>query len=128
MTDTTTETALMIANQLNVLVIFDEMNSINSLGKEASALIRALVAERDEASCARGQHHSGTQFCAIAVDAMGERDAANARVRVLEGALRSVLPHPETSDQTLLVYGDFALEIAATALVVCRARTALEGK
>jgi hypothetical protein len=72
--DTTTEAALMIANQLDVLVIFDEVNSINSLGKEASALIRALVAERDEAL--KGKQRQVMMTI-----------AAEARVKALEEAL-----------------------------------------
>jgi hypothetical protein len=51
-----------------------------------------------------------------------------AQVERLREALRSVLPHPQMSDQTLLGYGDFAIEKVATADVVRRARAALEGR
>lgn len=55
--------------------------AVMSLARAALAALRAdnarLVRERDNAvSCKRGQHDSGTQFCAIAVDAIREMDEA----------------------------------------------------
>jgi len=76
-----------------------------------------------------GEGHNAYQMMdAISEHVHNVEQEKDARIAELEAALRSVLPHPELSDQTLLGYGDFALETVANAETVRHARTALRSK
>jgi hypothetical protein len=132
MTDTTTETALTIADQLNILVIFDELNTINSLGNEAATLIRALVVERDEA--VKEKQRQALATIAVegqAMDNYERAEAAESRVKVLEDALqpfasRATRYDPDTGDSDLQ---DWCQKSPLTLIGdLRRARTALKGE
>jgi hypothetical protein len=91
------------------------------------AEVERLTKERDEARAdASANSENCTAWHESALAHMIRADLAEARIAELEAALLSVLPHPQMRDQTLLGYGDFALEKVATDETVRRARTALD--
>lgn len=66
-------TALGVGNGYGSLFVYGEYDAIKAA---QDIVFRAEKAEREPKGCMRGQSANGTQFCAEAVNAMRERDAA----------------------------------------------------
>jgi hypothetical protein len=121
MTDTSTEAALAMAETLNCEFFAPNSEDLNACisvdeARKAAAIIYALVAERDEA-LKRRQRQAMMTIAAEgqAMDNYERAEAAEARVKVLEEALRPALRCLEIS---VMSFPD----------VERRARAALEGK